>query len=96
MMGKSGSSSNKEGLIPRSLQQIFETKQSLEQQGWKYDMQVNEEDLNLVQHLIVDYYAFTTYVKPTFRYLCWKSTMKLYVTCCQQIDHLLIRQNNTL
>uniref|UniRef100_A0A165ZDW0 Kinesin-like protein n=2 Tax=Daucus carota subsp. sativus TaxID=79200 RepID=A0A165ZDW0_DAUCS len=41
MMGKSGSSSNKEGLIPRSLQQIFETKQSLEQQGWKYDMQVS-------------------------------------------------------
>lgn len=43
-MGKSGSSSDKEGLIPRSLQQIFETKQSLEQQGWKYDMQVSEEN----------------------------------------------------
>ncbi|KAL8130794.1 hypothetical protein AgCh_006927 [Apium graveolens] len=41
MMGKSGSSSDKEGLIPRSLRQIFETKQSLEQQGWKYDMQVS-------------------------------------------------------
>lgn len=41
MMGKSGSSSGKEGLIPRSLQQIFDTKQSLEQQGWKYDMQVS-------------------------------------------------------
>lgn len=29
------------GLIPRSLEQIFETSQSLQAQGWKYKMQVN-------------------------------------------------------
>lgn len=39
MMGRPGSPDQK-GLIPRSLEQIFQTKQSLQQQGWKYDMQV--------------------------------------------------------
>lgn len=28
------------GLIPRCLEQIFQTKQSLLSQGWKYEMQV--------------------------------------------------------
>lgn len=40
MMGRPGSPDQK-GLIPRSLEQIFKTKQSLQQQGWKYDMQVS-------------------------------------------------------
>ncbi|XP_031270349.1 kinesin-like protein KIN-14N [Pistacia vera] len=37
MMGKPG----QKGLIPRSLEQIFQTRQSLQPQGWKYEMQVS-------------------------------------------------------
>ncbi|CAK9142309.1 unnamed protein product [Ilex paraguariensis] len=40
MMGKPGSP-DKKGLIPRSLEQIFETRQALQPQGWKYEMQVS-------------------------------------------------------
>ncbi|PKI67640.1 hypothetical protein CRG98_011853, partial [Punica granatum] len=40
MMGKPGIPEEK-GLIPRCLEQIFQTKQSLLSQGWKYDMQVS-------------------------------------------------------
>ncbi|XAR56635.1 Minus-end-directed kinesin ATPase [Bertholletia excelsa] len=40
MMGRPGSPDQK-GLIPRSLEQIFQTKQSLQPQGWKYEMQVS-------------------------------------------------------
>uniref|UniRef100_A0A6M2F822 Kinesin-like protein n=1 Tax=Populus davidiana TaxID=266767 RepID=A0A6M2F822_9ROSI len=40
MMGKSGNPEQK-GLIPRSLEQIFQTRQSLQSQGWKYEMQVS-------------------------------------------------------
>ncbi|KAG8386197.1 hypothetical protein BUALT_Bualt03G0123900 [Buddleja alternifolia] len=40
MMGKPGLSDQK-GLIPRSLEQVFETRQILQAQGWKYDMQVS-------------------------------------------------------
>ncbi|KAJ6724345.1 KINESIN-LIKE PROTEIN [Salix viminalis] len=40
MMGKPGNPEQK-GLIPRSLEQIFQTKQSLQSQGWKYEMQVS-------------------------------------------------------
>ncbi|CAM8990323.1 unnamed protein product [Rhodiola kirilowii] len=40
MMGRSGNPDQK-GLIPRSLEQIFQTKQSLQLQGWKYEMQVS-------------------------------------------------------
>ncbi|XP_050218100.1 kinesin-like protein KIN-14N isoform X2 [Mercurialis annua] len=40
MMGKPGNPEQK-GLIPRSLEQIFETRQSLLSQGWKYEMQVS-------------------------------------------------------
>ncbi|GER56568.1 kinesin-like protein [Striga asiatica] len=40
MMGKPMPSDQK-GLIPRSLEQVFETKQILEAQGWKYEMQVS-------------------------------------------------------
>ncbi|EEF39523.1 kinesin, putative [Ricinus communis] len=40
MMGKPGDSEQK-GLIPRSLEQIFQTRQSLQSQGWKYEMQVS-------------------------------------------------------
>ncbi|KAL3821537.1 hypothetical protein ACJIZ3_007442 [Penstemon smallii] len=40
MMGKPGLLDQK-GLIPRSLEQVFETRQSLQAQGWKYEMQVS-------------------------------------------------------
>lgn len=39
MMGRPGHPEEK-GLIPRSLEQIFQTKQSQQPQGWKYEMQV--------------------------------------------------------
>lgn len=39
MMGTPGSYDDK-GLIPRSLEQIFEARQKLKEQGWKYEMQV--------------------------------------------------------
>lgn len=40
MMGKPGHPDQK-GLIPRSLEQIFQTRQSLKSQGWKYEMQAS-------------------------------------------------------
>ncbi|KAK9074204.1 hypothetical protein SSX86_006801 [Deinandra increscens subsp. villosa] len=40
MMGTPGSFDDK-GLIPRSLEQIFESRQTLQNQGWKYEMQVS-------------------------------------------------------
>ncbi|GLT72530.1 hypothetical protein SLA2020_444570 [Shorea laevis] len=40
MMGRPGQREEK-GLIPRSLEQIFQTKQALQPQGWKYEMQVS-------------------------------------------------------
>ncbi|XP_011048279.1 PREDICTED: kinesin-3 isoform X2 [Populus euphratica] len=40
MMGRPGNPEQK-GLIPRSLEQIFQTRQSLQSQGWKYEMQVS-------------------------------------------------------
>jgi hypothetical protein len=41
MMGRPGHPEQK-GLIPRSLEQIFQTRQSLQPQGWRYEMQVNK------------------------------------------------------
>ncbi|AES66858.1 putative minus-end-directed kinesin ATPase [Medicago truncatula] len=40
MMGRPGHLGEK-GLIPRSLEQIFQTRQSQQPQGWKYEMQVS-------------------------------------------------------
>ncbi|KAI7731760.1 hypothetical protein M8C21_025843 [Ambrosia artemisiifolia] len=40
MMGTPGNFDGK-GLIPRSLEQIFESRQTLQNQGWKYEMQVS-------------------------------------------------------
>lgn len=40
MMGRPGHVDEK-GLIPRCLEQIFQTKQSLQSQGWKYELQVS-------------------------------------------------------
>ncbi|KAI3755848.1 hypothetical protein L1987_55657 [Smallanthus sonchifolius] len=40
MMGTPGNDDDK-GLIPRSLEQIFESRQMLQNQGWKYEMQVS-------------------------------------------------------
>ncbi|KAI7735447.1 hypothetical protein M8C21_021640, partial [Ambrosia artemisiifolia] len=37
MMGTPGNFDGK-GLIPRSLEQIFESRQTLQNQGWKYEM----------------------------------------------------------
>lgn len=39
MMGRPEASEQK-GLIPRSLEQIFQASQALQTQGWKYKMQV--------------------------------------------------------
>ena len=39
-MGRPETSEQK-GLIPRSLEQIFQASQALQLQGWKYKMQVN-------------------------------------------------------
>ncbi|KAL6651976.1 hypothetical protein ACP70R_010901 [Stipagrostis hirtigluma subsp. patula] len=39
MMGRPGA--DQKGIIPRSLEQIFKTSQSLESQGWKYSMQAS-------------------------------------------------------
>uniref|UniRef100_A0A2N9J3Z5 Kinesin-like protein n=1 Tax=Fagus sylvatica TaxID=28930 RepID=A0A2N9J3Z5_FAGSY len=40
MMGRPGHPEQK-GLIPRSLEQIFQTRQALQPQGWRYEMQVS-------------------------------------------------------
>ncbi|KFK29228.1 hypothetical protein AALP_AA7G106500 [Arabis alpina] len=40
MMGRPGNLEEK-GLIPRCLEQIFQTRQSLRSQGWKYELQVS-------------------------------------------------------
>ncbi|XWS09869.1 hypothetical protein CRYUN_Cryun39dG0026600 [Craigia yunnanensis] len=40
MMGRPGQPEEK-GLIPHSLEQIFQTKQALQPQGWRYEMQVS-------------------------------------------------------
>ncbi|XP_042030794.1 kinesin-like protein KIN-14N [Salvia splendens] len=40
MMGKP-ESPDQRGLIPRTLEQVFETRQILQAQGWKYEMQVS-------------------------------------------------------
>ncbi|KAL9269046.1 Kinesin-like protein [Drosera capensis] len=40
MMGEPGNPEEK-GLIPRSVEQIFETREALWSQGWKYDLQVS-------------------------------------------------------
>lgn len=39
---------DQKGLIPRSLEQIFQTSQALISQGWKYKMQVSSYPLQLV------------------------------------------------
>lgn len=41
MMGRPGHPEQK-GLIPRSLEQIFQTRQALKAQGWRYEMQVSK------------------------------------------------------
>jgi kinesin family protein C1 len=44
MMGRPETPEQK-GLIPRSLEQIFQASQSLQVQGWKYKMQVKYLEL---------------------------------------------------
>ncbi|XP_074319460.1 kinesin-like protein KIN-14N isoform X2 [Silene latifolia] len=60
MMGKPGNP-EKKGLIPRSLEQIFATRQSLQAQGWKYDLQVSM--LEIYNETIRDLLSTT---KPSF------------------------------
>ncbi|KAL3651907.1 hypothetical protein CASFOL_004909 [Castilleja foliolosa] len=60
MMGKPGLADQK-GLIPRSLQQVFETRQILEAQGWKYEMQVSMLEI---------------YNKTNGMYLTWKNIIR--------------------
>ena len=56
MMGKPGNAEEK-GLIPRCLEQIFETRQSLRSQGWKYELQVSstKQDTSLWLELICNF-----------------------------------------
>lgn len=56
MMGTPGSYDDK-GLIPRSLEQIFEARQKLKEQGWKYEMQVCNQILKFSQ----TFYSFYLY-----------------------------------
>lgn len=51
MMGNPGNPDQK-GLIPRSLEQIFETRQALQQQGWKYELQVSERKFFEVNYIL--------------------------------------------
>ncbi|XP_039040987.1 kinesin-like protein KIN-14M [Hibiscus syriacus] len=44
MMGKPGQP-NEKGLIQHSLEQIFQTKQALQPQGWRYEMQVSMSEI---------------------------------------------------
>lgn len=53
MMGRPGHPDEK-GLIPRSLEQIFQAKQSQQPQGWKYEMQVTFEYF-LLTYLIISF-----------------------------------------
>ncbi|KHN20442.1 Kinesin-3 [Glycine soja] len=57
MMGRPGHLEEK-GLIPRSLEQIFQTKQSQQPQGWKYEMQVSM--LEIYNERIRDLISTTT------------------------------------
>ncbi|GER53219.1 kinesin [Striga asiatica] len=40
--------------IPRSLEQVFESRQILQAQGWKYDMQGTAEELQVLCHVDLD------------------------------------------
>lgn len=55
MMGRPEADEEK-GLIPRSLEQIFQTSQALQCQGWKYKMQVCFSSLGPL-HLVVSFLA---------------------------------------
>jgi hypothetical protein len=93
MMGRPGHPEQK-GLIPRSLEQIFQTRQALQPQGWRYEMQVSKiclfirlslsEYIFVFLHVIIEMLTFTNIC----RCLCWKYTMKRFVICYQPIDHL--------
>uniref|UniRef100_A0A0E0DIQ5 Kinesin-like protein n=1 Tax=Oryza meridionalis TaxID=40149 RepID=A0A0E0DIQ5_9ORYZ len=56
MMGPPGR--DQKGIIPRSLEQIFKTSQSLESQGWKYSMQASM--LEIYNETIRDFSADVT------------------------------------
>lgn len=48
---------DQKGLIPRSVDQIFQTSQSLQAQGWKYTMQVRYVTfLSVTWSKFADYY----------------------------------------
>jgi kinesin family member C1 len=55
MMGRPGI--DQKGIIPRSLEQIFKSGQSLESQGWKYSMQVSiRNPIYFYRHCIINLY----------------------------------------
>lgn len=59
MMGRPDAPELK-GLIPRSLEQIFQISQSLKDQGWKYKMQV----------YMLHYFHEFTYISENFDKFC--------------------------
>lgn len=61
MMGRPGLLEEK-GLIPRSLEQIFQTRQSLQPQGWKYEMQVREKEDGSFLFTIYSMYVFYCHI----------------------------------
>lgn len=77
MMGPPGR--DQKGIIPRSLEQIFKTSQSLESQGWKYSMQVSIH--SAMQILKCTFYVVLLRVFPMCRHQCWKYTMRQFVIC---------------
>lgn len=60
-MGKPGPQDQK-GLIPRSLEQVFESRQFLEAQGWKYEMQVWTECCLLLSVILIVAFKLLNFV----------------------------------
>ncbi|XP_051133552.1 kinesin-like protein KIN-14N [Andrographis paniculata] len=58
MMGNPGLR-NQKGLIPRSLEQVFKSREALEAQGWKYEMQVSMLEIynETIRDLLAPYKA---------------------------------------
>lgn len=102
MMGKPGHPDLK-GLIPRSLEQIFQTRQSLLSQGWKYEMQVS---IIILLILVVQLFVclleqniLNSFFPNMCRCPCWKYTMKQSGICYQQTEmhhdwRMLVMENS--
>lgn len=90
MMGRPGIPEEK-GLIPRCLEQIFQTKESLQSQGWKYKMQVKGLPHPPLEFLepVLSFTRLRNYCKSISRSQCWRFTMKQSVTYCLQTDRMV-------